>query len=723
MRKAAIALIALVLLGTALARCNALLYPTYLKYAFWQTAVLILFVLLAAHTRARPPARFVRGALTTHLPQVLLAAFLVLCLISPLWSGVADISFQGALLIACGVAWALLVACFVRTPAEVRTLTILVVIAGALAAAQAAVEGLRGTHDYVAQIIGHRNFLGAFLLTPILLAACRLERSLRRRASAADALQIAGLLLALGLMLWAMCVVMGIGAWLGLAVGAATLWLFRANFHRRFCALVVLVGVLVAAAVALGAWPGLTKRLAERLLHTHQAARVFFTIGSVRMIAARPLLGWGTGMFLCRWPQFRPTEAGRYGWLMDVSLHPHNEYLNVAIEVGALGLALYLCAILLIAVRAGRGATGNHSDARWTTVPLIAGLCAMLTQGAFTVVLRFWGGGVMFWTVIGLLLRIGSPRPSAETARSPGPRRAAWIRAAAAALLAAPIFGWVVCRGVVAELHLRRARDAMLAGLRAKAAGADAERTEHLRKAASLYGQGARRSTYHVTSVIARGKLGTCLWKLGDLDGAIRTLEDLQEIAPGLWESQLILGRLYLRRGRPGDAVHAAQHLLDYVGLRPYDPRVLAPLRSALGAPGARSLPRGVAYLRGYVKRSPEDAGAQFLLGLGLAESGNPQQASLWLNRSIALGENDLRSELEDLLAATVACRPGRAGRAGRRASQAAQQLSSAYLVRARVELQLGRSAAARRSLGAALRSWPGNPEARAELKRLPSEE
>lgn len=151
------------------------------------------------------------------------------------------------------------------------------------------------------------------------------------------------------------------GAWLGLAAAAVVITLL----HSRRTAGFALVGSLLAAAVLfLGSVNLLPAAVSQRFSTITDDVRIFdaravevtdanFAVvermahwqAAWDMFYARPWLGWGAGNYPAAYPQFRLA-----GWKEDLG-HAHNVFLNVAAEMGLVGLAAYLiflvCALLV----------------------------------------------------------------------------------------------------------------------------------------------------------------------------------------------------------------------------------------------------------------------------------------------------------------------------------------------------------------------------------------
>src|SRR6185295_14130958 len=90
-------------------------------------------------------------------------------------------------------------------------------------------------------------------------------------------------------------------------------------------------------------------------------------------VAARPVIGVGPGRGWFTWTAVDGHQlAMRY---------VHNEYLQVLVELGAIGLGLVLCLLVAVAVFVRRGRPGSGSSALWAGS--VAGLVALLVHSGF----------------------------------------------------------------------------------------------------------------------------------------------------------------------------------------------------------------------------------------------------------------------------------------------------------------------------------------------------
>ncbi|KOX20969.1 hypothetical protein ADK67_28415 [Saccharothrix sp. NRRL B-16348] len=195
----------------------------------------------------------------------------------------------------------------------------------------------------------------------------------------------------------------------GLVVGlAVTLGLNRVRSVFR------LVGVVAGfAAAVLGAVLVLDlDRLLHGRLSTGSPDRHGATGAALDLVAARPLTGVGPGN---GWFAFTgPAGESR------VMRYVHNEYLQVLVELGAIGLGLVVLVLAALAVTVWRGRAGapwrGRAGSLWAGAA--AGLVVLLVHSGFDFL---WHLPVIVLTA-GLLAGLAAPEPAPEPATEPAPQ-------------------------------------------------------------------------------------------------------------------------------------------------------------------------------------------------------------------------------------------------------------------------------------------------------------
>ncbi|MFN8451698.1 MAG: O-antigen ligase family protein [Anaerolineae bacterium] len=228
-------------------------------------------------------------------------------------------------------------------------------------------------------LLPHPNLLAGALLVGVLASAAWVISTRRWR-------QVAGIaVVALGC--WALLLSFSRAAWGGLVVGALAMLLFVRPHLRRIdvrfsTAVAVVAAVLVGVAFAVGYQPLLAARVGEGQESVELRSvsdRLVFMDFAFRSMVERPILGVGIGNF--------PWRTSYY--LVDTNFdlrgdNVHNVLLSVAAELGVVGLALALAAIVsgVIAVIGGlRAAASSPDDDRASRLALFAVFAALLAVG------------------------------------------------------------------------------------------------------------------------------------------------------------------------------------------------------------------------------------------------------------------------------------------------------------------------------------------------------
>jgi O-antigen ligase len=166
------------------------------------------------------------------------------------------------------------------------------------------------------------------------------------------------------------------GAWLGFAVSAGLVLVLA---RRRTAALVLLVA-LVAVALAI---PTVHRRLETigDLTDPSARERLAMLITGLRLVGEHPVAGIGPGQVKRAYPIYAPPEAVRRH-----TSHLHNTPLQIAVERGAVGLALWLWIFVAFFVRAGRVLRRVPAAAaaeRALVVGALAAVAGFLVSGLF----------------------------------------------------------------------------------------------------------------------------------------------------------------------------------------------------------------------------------------------------------------------------------------------------------------------------------------------------
>ena len=125
--------------------------------------------------------------------------------------------------------------------------------------------------------------------------------------------------------------------------------------------LLLVLGVILAAWLVSFSPGGITQtiyRLHDPFSKTAEGNRLAIVRDSFKMIAARPVLGWGLGTFPVVYPAFRSFYTNYF------VNEAHNDYLQITVETGLLGFGLW-CGFVALLYREGlTGMEGWRKDIR-----------------------------------------------------------------------------------------------------------------------------------------------------------------------------------------------------------------------------------------------------------------------------------------------------------------------------------------------------------------------
>ena len=424
-----------------------------------------------------------------------------------------------------------------------------------------------GAENRAVSTLGHPNFLGAYLVMITPLTAVRLLAA----ESRAGKLAYAGLLAVQGLCL---LLTFSRSSWLA-ALGSGLLFLLLLAWIRRrtrlFWRAALVVALLVGgvAALAYADPSGIVSYSPFEPLHSmlrgkSAAARIrlleWQAVSS--LIAAQPLLGYGPDTFPLAFSRVYPPELAVYGGPDATGDHAHNLILDLAVDAGLVGAALYLAVIVVVVVR---GLTVLRRTADPARQLLLAGLLSAVVAYLLQHQLSFVTvtPAAFLWLYLGWIEAL-APRP--EPLPRPALPLPAW-QLVTGGLLAAAALALIVVTNllpVVADLYAARGT----------ALAQDSQWDASIRAYEKALRLAPDQDRYH--ALLAYGYLAG-LDDEAALVGAEAALAEAVRLSPYDLDYALDQADLYYRWGISSDparlklALAACQRAAD---LSPTDPRI-----------------------------------------------------------------------------------------------------------------------------------------------------
>ncbi len=257
---------------------------------------------------------------------------------------------------------------------------------------------------------GNRNFFAGFLLTtvPVIFGY----------ALATPKLPVKIFALLLGVaQIYMLIATRTRTAFLGLGAAVVIFLLLTARFYifgskreislRKFIAVTLLV-ILIFSTILLANPYNLVGRLVDvaDLHRGTQRVRWIMWTGSTRAALDMPWTGHGHGIFQLVFPNYRPTFYSRQG-VSHNTRHAHNEYLEILMENGVIGLAIFLLIMIVFSVLVYRFLYRSKSSFyRWLVIGLASSVYGVLVQNFASVNLRWISSTFTFWLLFSLTVAV-----------------------------------------------------------------------------------------------------------------------------------------------------------------------------------------------------------------------------------------------------------------------------------------------------------------------------
>jgi O-antigen ligase len=302
--------------------------------------------------------------------------------------------------------------------AQARILALILSIYGAVLACFALIQGIsaNGKLYWIRQprmggwiygpYVNHNHYAGLMELlipVPLVVALSHIASpKLRAAAASAAAIMVGTIFLS--------------GSRGGMLAISAELIMLAALLiqQKRGLSTALGIGIFLALLVGLLAWIG-GDQLIQRMAsvgpgHSEIAndIRSFINRDGLRIFVKRPILGWGLGAFPIIYPQFRTFYTNFF------INQAHNDYLQLLIEMGALGFATMLWFVVIVYRRAFKKIGNWASDMSGAaSVACVLGLTGMLVHSAVDFNLQIPANAAFFYVIC----TVAAAEPFARPAR------------------------------------------------------------------------------------------------------------------------------------------------------------------------------------------------------------------------------------------------------------------------------------------------------------------
>lgn len=257
-----------------------------------------------------------------------------------------------------------------------------------------------GENNRIASLLGNSTYFAAFLLLVFPLIA---SRAMYQRSINKPALHTFLLLASIVFLIFMTQTRSSI-----IALGVSLLVFSLLSLKKNNAARVIGLLAMVAAGAALWVFV-LNPALGERFMTMFDenqkstfARRMFFWEGGTNAFVASPVVGHGIGSFEQTVLSYRSPEY----WTVaseDIVPHAHNEFIEIGVEYGIVGLALCVATIGFLLYRGISIARVGKGWEQWIAIGLTCSILGIAVDSLANVALRQAPIAAFAWLLMGLL--------------------------------------------------------------------------------------------------------------------------------------------------------------------------------------------------------------------------------------------------------------------------------------------------------------------------------
>ncbi len=200
------------------------------------------------------------------------------------------------------------------------------------------------------------------------------------------------------------CVILGFlllysrGASLGLIAGSITLYylLGRKSFKMMAYTIIVILAVFIAV-------PRILNPFASKVGTDAMTLRISIWKSALTAYNAKPILGWGLGGFEAAYKLHRIPDENSVGRFEKSTAFAHNEFLQIAVETGILGLSAWMMFVWILLKNGFKQAKENPEN--WEITAALACVVSLLVHSFFDFNLHLPILGFLFSFFAAVLLK------------------------------------------------------------------------------------------------------------------------------------------------------------------------------------------------------------------------------------------------------------------------------------------------------------------------------
>lgn len=167
---------------------------------------------------------------------------------------------------------------------------------------------------------------------------------------------------------------------------------YRKHFMKTFAVLAILPfivfgGVWYVIAHQEEAWvqtvPFLGRLTTAEENMSSTRSRLEIWPAALRQILVSPLIGFGPETFAVTFPSFAPPDVNTREDAGEIADHPHNELLDIAVQIGIPGMVAFLCFVFGLAAQGMYAKIEKDGQADWIVLGLSSSVLGLFTANEF----------------------------------------------------------------------------------------------------------------------------------------------------------------------------------------------------------------------------------------------------------------------------------------------------------------------------------------------------
>lgn len=395
--------------------------------------------------------------------------------------------------------------------------------------------------ESIVGVLGNDNYLASYILLTILISGGYFTRIIIDKNDSVKKFMIIGIsIILLFLFCTGIYITHSRGAWIGLGAGLLSFFILSLVAQGKRFIFTVAVIIVVIILISMPAVSDFVNKQFQG------DVRPAIWKSTLHMIGARPWLGWGKGAYFIYYPQFRITDYWLSSHPKNLTIHAHNEYLQILAETGVIGLVVFMILIFLI-IGIGIKKINNlaNQSQRFLMIGLVSGVIGMLVHNFVCNNLQFYANAIFLWFMLGLVFGSGVPIEYRSAKKSNK------LLLFALTLIAVIILWQVSIKTIIFQYRFKE--------------GSDFSGEKNWAKAINSYLSAIEMNPWNVE---IQYRLAYAYALSGQLKKAIERYEDVIAIAPDYGDTHRNMGIIYSKMNEP---LMARQHLIKARQRNPYD--------------------------------------------------------------------------------------------------------------------------------------------------------